>query len=136
MAARWYHGAVKIEQTNNPDVNAKVIRGYGVGYITINDDRVTTSVILTPTGIDTDWPPQTVDQLSEEHCAALLAGEPDLVLLGTGKSQRIPPPTVLAPIYRAGVGVEIMKTAAALRTFNILTNEGRKVVAGLLMIEE
>ncbi|HET6725782.1 MAG TPA: Mth938-like domain-containing protein [Gammaproteobacteria bacterium] len=127
---------MKIEQATNPDVNAKVIRGYGVGYITINDDRITTSMILTPTGLDTNWPPQAFADLTEEHCAALLIDEPDLVLIGTGKTQRMPPPTVLAPIYRAGVGVEIMKTAAALRTFNILTNEGRKVVAGLLIIEE
>lgn len=126
---------MKIEQAT-PTADAKVIRRYGAGYIVVNDEEFKTSLILGPTELDTDWPPQTFADLTAEHWDALLARQPDLVLLGTGKSQRFPAPEIMAPLYRAGVGVEVMKTAAACRTFNVLTNEGRKVVAGLLMIED
>ncbi|HET7307999.1 MAG TPA: Mth938-like domain-containing protein [Gammaproteobacteria bacterium] len=126
---------MKIEQAL-PSADAKTIRRYGPGYIVINDDEFRTSLILAPTELDADWAPQTFADLAAEHWDALLARKPDLVLLGTGKSQQFPAPEVMAPLYRAGVGVEVMKTAAACRTFNILTNEGRNVVAGLLMIEE
>jgi uncharacterized protein len=62
----------------------------------------------------------------------VLALEPEVVLLGTGARQQFLHPSRLAPIYRAGVGVEIMTTAAACRTFNILVAEERRVVAALL----
>lgn len=126
---------MKIEQAL-PSADAKVIRRYDAGYILVNDDEFRTSLILTPTELDADWPPQSFADLTAEHWDALLARKPDLVLIGTGKAQRFPAPEIMAPLYRAGVGVEVMKTAAACRTFNILTNEGRNVVAGLLMIEE
>jgi uncharacterized protein len=40
----------------------------------------------------------------------------------------------MASVQQAGVGLEVMDTAAACRTFNILVGEGRKVVAALMMI--
>jgi uncharacterized protein len=40
---------------------------------------------------------------------------------------------VLAPLYQAGIGVEVMDTRAACRTYNILLAEGRRVVAALIV---
>ncbi|HET6655797.1 MAG TPA: Mth938-like domain-containing protein [Gammaproteobacteria bacterium] len=125
---------MKIERATIPEENARIVRGYGDGYIVVNDETIETSVILSATTLNASWPPETFDDLNATHLEALLATEPDLVLLGTGRSQRFPAPAIMAPLYRSNVGIEIMHTAAACRTFNILLNEGRKVVAGLLMI--
>ena len=35
-----------------------------------------------------------------------------------------------------GIGIEVMDTGAACRTYNILMGEGRQVVAGLLPIRD
>ena len=70
----------------------------------------------------------------ETHLEALLALEPEVVLLGTGARQVFLPPRQLAPFYRKAVGVELMTTDAACRTFNVLAAEERRVVAGLLPI--
>ena len=71
-----------------------------------------------------------------ENLLWLLVGhKPEVVLLGTGARLRFPPAAVLAPLTRAGIGVEVMDTAAACRTYNILAGDGRRVVAALLMIE-
>jgi uncharacterized protein len=40
---------------------------------------------------------------------------------------------VLAAVHRAGIGIEVMDTRAACRTFNILLQEGRKVAAALML---
>ena len=55
------------------------------------------------------------------------------MLLGTGPVFRFPEAARLAPLYQAGIGVEVMDTPAACRTYNILMGEGRKVLAALLL---
>jgi uncharacterized protein len=55
--------------------------------------------------------------------------------LGSGRQLRFPDPALLAPLSERGVGVEVMDTGAACRTYNILMAEGRTVAAVLLMIE-
>ncbi|MHB9051095.1 MAG: MTH938/NDUFAF3 family protein, partial [Thiomonas delicata] len=44
-----------------------------------------------------------------------------------------PPPSLLQPLMAQGIGFEVMNTAAACRTYNILASEGRRVVAGLVV---
>lgn len=126
---------MKIAKATAPQEGAQIIRRYGAGHIVINDRTVTSSIIITPTTLDTGWPPETFAQLAAEHCAMLLDREPDVMLLGTGKRQRFPAPDIMARMLAVGIGLEVMDTPAACRTFNVLMNEGRRVVAGLLMIE-
>ena len=63
----------------------------------------------------------------------LLATSPEIVLLGTGATQRFPHPKLTAPLLRARVGLEVMDTRAACRTYNILVAEGRSVTAALII---
>jgi hypothetical protein len=63
----------------------------------------------------------------------LLKYKPEMVLLGTGASLRFPHPSLTRALTDAGVGLEVMDTPAACRTFNILAAEGRSVVAVLLI---
>ena len=55
------------------------------------------------------------------------------VLLGSGRAFRFPDAARLAPLYKAGIGVEVMDTPAACRTYNILLGEGRNVIAALIL---
>ena len=64
------------------------------------------------------------------NCVAL---EPEIVLLGTGDRQHFPHPRLLAPLTERRIGVEVMDTRAACRTFNILVAEGRRVAAALVI---
>jgi len=80
-----------------------------------------------------DWPAASVQLLNADHIAALVALAPEIVLLGTGATFAFPEPALLAPLYKAGVGVEVMDTPAACRTFNILLAEGRNVIAALIV---
>jgi uncharacterized protein len=56
-----------------------------------------------------------------------------IVLLVTGPVQQFPHPSLLRPLIDAGIGVEVMDTLAAARTYNILVAEGRAVAAILLL---
>jgi len=55
------------------------------------------------------------------------------VIFGSGSRIRFPQPAWLAPLIERRIGLETMDTQAACRTYNILSGEGRKVVAALLI---
>jgi len=106
--------------------------GYGSGYVAINGRRIERSVLVRPEAID-DWTVASVGQLAPEHVQQVLAAKPEIVLLGSGARFAFPDPAVLAPLYAARIGVEVMDTPAACRTYNILAGEGRNVVAALVV---
>ena len=107
--------------------------GYGPGYVEVNRARHTASLVVSGDRLITDWPVAVVEGLAADHMAAIVELHPEIVLLGTGSVFRFPEPALLAPLYRAGVGVEVMDTQAACRTFNILLGEGRNVVAAIIL---
>ena len=122
---------MKIEREQADGRN--LFTGYGEGYVEVNRARHVASVVVSGERIVTDWPAASIDVLTADHLAAIVELKPEIVLLGTGKSFRFPEPALLAPLYKAGLGVEVMDTPAACRTYNILLGEGRNVVAALIV---
>jgi uncharacterized protein len=119
------------------------IRAYASGSIDIvvpvtddpEADRTMTlkqSFIMTPDTLISDWPPQSLDQLRQDHIQILLELQPEVVLLGTGERLVFPPMSITTSLMEAGVGVEVMDTQAACRTYNILMHEGRRVAVALI----
>ena len=66
--------------------------------------------------------------------ASALALQPEILLIGTGRRLVFPAHSLYAELFRKGIGLEVMDTTAACRTYNILLSEGREVVAALFMI--
>ena len=110
-----------------------VIRSFSPGELRVNDQRITSHVILTHQEILTDWSPPPIDQLTVADFRAALDQNPEVILFGTGPVQRFPGTALMAAIMQQGVGFEVMDTGAACRTFNILVAEHRRVVAALLV---
>ena len=118
------------------DTSLNFVRGYGPGWIRINDQEIRRSVIVTPERLVLDWPPQTFAELDEPHFSMIMALEPEIVLLGTGCRQQFPHPRLTQALLAQGIGVEVMDTAAACRTYNVIMLEGRRVAAALLLIAD
>lgn len=128
------------------DLSSHSIRAYQPGEIIVtlppsNDsdaaqpvgvETLTSSIVISPRHLIRDWPPMSIDTLEEEHLETLITLQPEVVLLGTGQKLQFPETSVLAQLHNQQLGVEIMDTAAACRTYNILMTEGRFVVAGLI----
>ena len=109
------------------------IRAYEPGKIQINETTYHTSVIVTPTKIVTHWNVNHCDQLTQKHIVKWLELKPDVVLLGTGENLIFPEADIFIPLTTVSVGVEVMTTAAACRTYNVLMAEGRHVVAAMII---
>jgi len=112
---------------------ANVIAALGADWIRIGETEYRQNLIVTPDAVATGWAPAGFAPLTEGDFAALLHHRPELVLLGTGATQRFPHPRLLRSLSQARVGVETMDTRAACRTFNILIAEDRRVVAALVI---
>ena len=112
---------------------ANVVTALGPGWVRIGETEHRENLVLTPDAIATGWAPAGFGALAAEDFAALLQHAPALVLLGTGARQQFPHPRLTDALARARVGVEVMDTRAACRTFNILVAEGRRVVAALIV---
>ena len=111
-----------------------LIEAYAPGRIQIDGRIFSGGLILSPRKLVPDWGPARAEDLAPVHLEALLALEPQVILLGTGARQVFPPAALLASAMTRGIGIEVMDTGAACRTYNILMGEGREVVAGLLPI--
>jgi len=107
--------------------------GYGEGYVEVNRTRYAASLVVSGENIVTNWPLANVEALSADHYAAILELKPEILLLGTGAKFVFPEPALLAPLRKAGIGVEVMDTPAACRTYTILLGDGRSVIAALIL---
>jgi uncharacterized protein len=113
--------------------DAHVVTGTGPGWIRVGTVEYRENVVLLPDAVLPGWAAAGFDALTEHDFAALLAHRPSIVLFGTGATQRFPHPRLLAALAAERVGVEVMDTGAACRTFNILVGEDRRVAAALLI---
>ena len=109
------------------------IRGYGAGWVSIDGEKVSHSVVLGSRGQRLDWQCSQFEALSAAHFARLAELEPELVIFGSGDRLRFPQPAWLESLYAKRIGLETMDTPAACRTYNILAGEGRDVLLALLI---
>ncbi|MGL6295369.1 MAG: Mth938-like domain-containing protein [Plesiomonas sp.] len=108
--------------------NLNQFSGYGDDFVRVNTEQYQGNVLVTGTEVHA-WRPESFADLSEEDFKAVLAHQPEVVLLGTGKTIRFPHPKLYQALAAAHIGLDVMDTGAVCRTFNILTSENRKVVA-------
>ena len=138
------------------DIHHYTIKGYGAGEVVVlvpllaelldekdaegrpakglEQEALTKSAIITADHLIRNWPPQTIQDLTAAHIETLAQLEPEIALIGTGANLTWPERALLKPLMDAVIGFEIMDTAAACRTYNVLSYEGRRVAAALMMI--
>jgi uncharacterized protein len=109
--------------------------GHGTGFVRLGLVEYRESLLVTPERIVTGWALHGFAGLNEDDFAAIAALAPEIALLGTGTTLRFPHPRLSRALVDAHIGLEVMDTPAACRTFNILAAEGRKVAAGILIGE-
>ena len=143
---------MKISDDSNTD--GYFIRSYAPGRITVASAHLTpessskteapasrlkeeileNSFILSANRLIKDWPPQTTSDLSEEHSEILVSLQPEVIILGTGVSLHFPNPSWSASFLEQGIGLEVMDTGAACRTYAILSADSRNVVAAFMQL--
>jgi uncharacterized protein len=113
------------------DVN--IVRAYATREVRVGERIVRSNCLIAAHILIDPWGPDSPGELAPEHLVAAFELEPQLVLLGTGSTHVHPNASVRAAFAARGVGLEAMTLGAACRTFNVLVQEERRVVAMLFL---
>lgn len=108
--------------------DAQPVEGYGAGFFRIAGEAMAAPLIVTATGAH-PW-----GGYDDVNALLALAGEIDVLFVGTGEEIAHIPQDLRAQLEHAGLGVEAMNSPAACRTYNVLVSEGRRVAAALLPV--
>lgn len=101
--------------------------------VSISGDLYTKSFVLSAQQLQSDWACQDINDLSIAHMQALANLQPNIVVIGTGNRLQFPAPEIRAFFPSQNIGVEFMDTTAACRTYNVLADEGRNVIAAVIV---
>lgn len=118
---------------STPTAGLLAITAYDAATVSVNGRVLSRSFILTPERLIENWLPPSFEALSEADMTVLATLDCPVVLLGTGRRQRFPAPALLRPFIERRIGIEVMDSHAACRTYNILLAEGRAVAAALIL---
>lgn len=117
-----------------PDtIRGPSISGYGPGWVAVNGEKITTSIVISAAGARFDWNCARFEDLQSSHFEQLAELDAELIIFGSGERIRFPQAQWLQALYARRIGLETMDTQAACRTYNFLAGEGRRVVAALLL---
>lgn len=115
---------------------APAIEGYGAGGFRVDGVRFEGSVLILDDQARS-WRPASLADLTPADFDAVIAAGPavaEFVLLGMGGQMLPPPKAVREHLKAAGFGLEVMDTVAAVKLYNVLASDGRRVAAALIAV--
>ncbi|MCR8547024.1 Mth938-like domain-containing protein [Salipiger sp. P9] len=107
---------------------AQPVDGYGPGFFRVGGRPMDGALCLSHGGCRA-W-----GGLEDEDALVALAGEVDVIFVGLGAETGYLPKSLSARLEAVGVGVEVMNTPSACRTYNVLLGEGRRVALAVLPV--
>jgi uncharacterized protein len=107
---------------------AQPIEGYGPGFFRVGGHVLRGACLITP------WDAGPWGGLEDMAAPLALAGKIDVLFLGMGADIAHAPRLFRDTLEAAGIGVEVMSSPAACRTYNVLLSEGRRISTALLPV--
>lgn len=118
--------------TLDNQTSALRVRRYTPNELWIDEQCVREPCILSPRQLLTGWAVTDIASLTRAQLQPLLDLKPRILLIGTAGPVTRPGAALRGEIESLGVALECMDLGAACRTYNLLSQEGREVVAGLI----
>ena len=104
------------------------VTGFGPGFFRVGEEVHRGAMLLTRSAC-LPW-----GGLGDHAALLALAGEVDVVIIGTGPEMAFLPPELQDALDAAGIGVEPMATKVALRSYNMLLGDGRRIALAALPV--
>ena len=120
--------------TITDDSQVYTISAYSEGEFTVRGEVLSGSHVIWPNKSPQPWQLKKISDLAQDSFDIIASENVETVILGTGKTLIFPDDHWLEHFYNQSVGIEIMDTAAACRTYNILVSEDRNILAALIPV--
>jgi uncharacterized protein len=111
---------MRLNEVSYPD--GQPVDGYGPGFFRMGGQVITGGLLAAPGQAPKVW-----GGYADRDALLALAGKVDVLLVGTGSEIAHLPPDLREALEEAGIGIEIMASPAACRTYNVLLSEGRRI---------
>jgi uncharacterized protein len=108
---------------------AKPVEGYGPGFFRVGGHVLRGACLITP------WDAGLWGGLEDTETPKSLSGQIDVLFVGMGAEIAHVPPAFREALEAVGIGVEVMSSPAACRTYNVLLSEGRRIAVALLPVD-
>jgi len=109
------------------------IHSYTEDYLVVNGTKYDCHCLIHHAGLIEPWSPNKPELPEPADFESIIACAPEVILLGTGIKLNFPSKEVRQFFLQNRIGLEVMDTGAACRTYNILLSEGRNVAAAILL---
>jgi uncharacterized protein len=123
---------MKIEIDSENSASNKII-SYSDDSFTLKNKLIKSNFVISKDNLIENWSVTSYQNLALQHMDPILEWQPEVILLGTGKESGFQNYELLSYITSKNIGLEIMDTGAACRSYNLLIDEGRNVVACLFL---
>jgi uncharacterized protein len=108
--------------------SAKPVDGYGPGFFRVDGKVLRGACLITP------WDAGSWGGYADTAGPLTLVGRIDVLFVGTGAEIAHIPTEFREALEAAGIGVEVMNSPAACRTYNVLLSEGRRIAVAVLPV--
>ena len=122
---------IKLNNVNHPNVNK--ITAYSDNWFKLGDRIVKKNIVISKDYIYEDFLPKDYQDFALLHLNKLILWQPEIILIGSGKTLNFPNKEWGEYLNKRNIGFEIMDTRAACRSYNLLIDEGRNIVACLFL---
>ena len=110
------------------EAGAKPVDGYGPGFFRVAGQVFQGPVLVTAQAVR-GW-----GGLADIAPLEALAGQIDVLFLGMGAEIAHAPGPLRQRLEGVGIGVEVMASPTAARSYNVLLSEGRRIAVALLPV--
>lgn len=131
LALNIEYGRYNMLMAQDPGDGEFTVRAYETGRLRINDEWHQVPVLISPQTLDTQSLPTDLGDLSPEHIRTICQSGAEIIVIGTGATQRFLGTELIKSALQFGRALDVMDTRAACHTFVVLASEGRKVIAVL-----
>lgn len=122
---------IKLNNVNHPNVNK--ITAYSDNWFKLGDRIVKKNIVISKDYIYEDFLTKDYQDFALLHLNKLILWQPEIILIGSGKTLNFPNKDWGEYLNKRNIGFEIMDTGAACRSYNLLIDEGRNIVACLFL---
>ncbi len=123
---------MKIELDNEFSTSNKIIF-YSNDSFKLKDSLIEKNIVISKNRLIENWLVESYHNLATHHLDQILSWQPELIIIGSGNVPSFPNTELVSYTASKNIGLEVMDTGAACRSYNLLVDEGRDVVACLFL---